>query len=116
MSGEAVYSAVTSVEIADGVHMPCAHFLYPVGSAPELPWCVYYLDEMDGYAADNRIIARRNNWIVEHYWKVYDENIEKALEDALEASFGAFRKTETWVESENCMETAYYFAEIEKEG
>lgn len=108
MSAADVYTAVSSV-------MPCAHMAFPIGAAPPLPWCVYYLDEMDGYAADNRLHAKRNNWIVEHYWKDYDEGIEAALEAAIGDAFGMFTKTETWVETENCVQTSYHFAEIEKE-
>ena len=115
MSGANVYSVISSVEIADGKTMPCAHMTFPIGSvAPPLPWCVYYLDEMEGFAADNKLLAKRNNWVVEHYWKDYDETVERNLEDAIEAAFGAFRKTEVWVDDENCVQTAYYFAEIER--
>jgi hypothetical protein len=115
MRGKAVYDAVTSVVLKDGSHMPCAHMAFPIGNAPNLPWCVYYLDETEGIAADNRLHVRRNRWIVEHYWKDYDEEAETALEMALEQSFGVFTITESWVDTENCMETAYYFTEIEKE-
>ena len=117
MSGSHVYSVITSVGIGDGKTMPCAHMTFPIGSvAPPLPWCVYYLDEMEGFAADNRLHAKNYNWVVEHYWKDYDEDIEAALESAIESEFGAFRKTEVWVEDENCVQTAYYFAEIERTG
>lgn len=114
MSGKSVFDAVTSVALDENRNMPCAHMAYPIGSAPPLPMCVYYLDEMDGYAADNKLHAKRNNWIVEHYWKVHDENIENALENAIESRFGAFKKTEVWVADENCVQTSYYFAEIER--
>lgn len=107
MSGKTVYAAISPI-------MPCAHMAFPIGSAPDLPWCVYYLDEMDGFAADNSLLAKRNNWVVEHYWRDYDEEKESALESAIESSFGAFKKTEVWVEDENCVQTTYYFAEIEK--
>ncbi len=107
MSGKTVYATISPI-------MPCAHMAFPIGSAPDLPWCVYYLDEMDGFAADNRLLAKRNNWVVEHYWKDYDEEKESALESAIESSFGAFTKSEVWVEDENCVQSTYYFAEIEK--
>ena len=115
MSGVDVYNAVTSVPIGEDAFMPCAHMVFPASSAPSLPFCVYYLDEMDGFAADNTLHARRNNWVVEHYWEDYDEDIERALEEAIMENFGAFTKTESWIDDENCAETAYYFAEIEKE-
>mgnify|MGYP007070073968 CR=1 FL=1 len=35
--------------------MPCAHMAWPIGKAPELPWCVYYLDDADGFEADNSL-------------------------------------------------------------
>lgn len=107
MSGESVVAAISSVPL------PCAHMAFPIGSAPALPWCVYYLDEMDGYAADNTLLAKRNRWVIEHYWKVHDDAIEASLEQAILDNFGAYTKTETWVDTENCVQTTYYFSEIE---
>lgn len=94
--------------------MPCAHLAYQTAAAPELPWCVYYLDGVDGMAADNRFAAKRNSWVVEHYWRDYDEEKEAALEKAIEEKFGSFGKSEAWVDDENCCQTTYSFTEIER--
>ena len=108
MSGESVYKAISKL-------MPCAHVAWAVGSAPALPWCVYYLDEMDGLYSDDRTYARRNRWIVEYYYKEHDAEEQAALEKAIADAFGAFRTTgEMWVDDESCFETAYYFTEIER--
>ena len=106
MSGANVQAAVTSAG------QPCAHMAWVEGTAPELPWCVYYLDEQRGVAADNRLQAKRYNWIIEHYWKTYDAEKTSALEAAIEDAFGPYESAETWVEEENCVMTAYYFREI----
>lgn len=108
MSAKEVYKAVSSV-------MPCAHLAFREGSAPELPWCVYYLDDIDGFAADNRFAAKKNHWVVEHYWRNYSEEKESALEKVLEEKFGTFSKSEVWVDDENCCQTAYYFSEIDNQ-
>ena len=106
MSASKVYDAVSSV-------MPCAHLAFKVGSAPSLPWCVYYLSDIDGMSADNKFISRRNSWVVEHYWRDYDAEKESSLESVLEENFGVFSKSETWIDSENCCQTTYTFTEFE---
>lgn len=108
MSARDVYAALSSV-------MPCAHMAFREGCAPELPWCVYYLDSVDGFAADNGFAAKKNSWVVEHYWRDYDEEKEAALEKAIEETFGTYSKSEAWVDSERCCQTAYHFGEIESQ-
>lgn len=100
------------VRAVEGVGLPCAHMAFPEGSAPDLPWCVYYLDESSGFNADNTIYAEDARWVVEHYWKTYDQEKESALEQTILSEFGPYTKTETWVQDENCTQTSYYFHEI----
>ena len=88
---------------------------WPEGSAPSLPWCVYLMEEDAKLSADDRRWASLTRWRVELYHKQADAESEKKLEAALAAAFGGFDKSETWVESEGCMLTAYVFTEIEKE-
>lgn len=113
MSAVKVFQTITSVSIGNNKTMPCAHICFQKNSAPALPWCVYYLDELNGFCADSTMYARHNSWIVEHYYKTYSASIESNLETALINSFGTFRKDETWVEDEGCYLNTYYFDEID---
>ena len=112
MSAQDVYETVTSVPVGDGF-MPCAHLCFKEGSVPPLPWCVYILDDLNGFAADNKLMAHKNSWAIEHYWDSYDPDIEAALENAIADKFGVFGKTETWIEREKCSLTTYTFTEID---
>lgn len=106
MSKEDVYRLSAEVGI------PCVHMAWPEGSAPPLPWMTFFLDSMVGFDADDEVYAQANNWCVELYQKSSDEELEARLEEAIQANFGPYRKSEAWVDSENCIQTAYYFKEI----
>lgn len=92
-----------------------AHMAWPVGSAPALPWCVFYLYEDGKLNADDKRYYACPTWAVELYQRQSDTETETALEDAIHVSFGDFNKTEVWVESEGCLQTTYTFTELEKE-
>lgn len=92
--------------------VPCCHMAWTVGNAPKLPWAVFYLDENDGQYADNKRYAEVNHWVVELYEKTHSCEVESAVEEAITEKFGAFSKTEIWVESESCIQVVYRFTEI----
>lgn len=106
MSYSKVYSTVSGV-------VPCVHMAWPVGSAPSLPWAVFYLDETEP-VGDNGGYAERQEWIVELYQRSRDAELEKGLEAALRGSFGAIAKSESWSSSESCLITEYYFTDFEE--
>lgn len=111
MSHERVFNAIKETGV------PCAHMAWPKGSAPALPWCVYYLGDNHGYYggfyADDTNYANCNLWIVELYMEYRDSEIEKKIEDAIN-TISPFRRYEVWVEKENCMMVSYMFTEIER--
>lgn len=94
--------------------IPFAHMAWPVNQAPDLPWCVFYLDEDSRLHADNRRWASYGSWIVELYQKAADSAVEEAVEDAVATAFGDYSKSETWVDSEDCLMTSYRFTVIER--
>lgn len=106
MSYEGVYSAVRAV-------VPCVHMAWPEGSAPALPWAVFYLDGTEPVGDDGGYAARED-WVVELYQRARDGGLESALEESLRGSFGAFTKSETWSSDERCLMTAYYFTDFEE--
>lgn len=94
--------------------IPFAHMAWPVNQAPDLPWCVFYLDEDSRLDADNGRWASCGTWAVELYQKAADSAVEKAVEDAVTTAFGDYYKSETWVDSEDCLMTSYRFTVIER--
>lgn len=100
--------------VLESTGLPAAHMAWPVGSAPDLPWAVFYLEEDRKLNADNRRWATYGTWAVELYQRAADPEIEGKVEDALSEAFGDYSKEETWVESENCLMTVYRFTVIER--
>ncbi len=105
MSYQEVYGTVSAV-------LPCAHMAWREGQAPQLPWAVYYLDDQSGFNADNTTYVGKHRWCVELYQKAMDLELQEELEAAILAAFSPFEKYESWVESENCLMTTYYFTEL----
>ena len=94
--------------------VPSTHMAWPVNSAPPLPWAVFYLDDDLKLNADNRRWASRGTCVVELYQKAADPALEGKVESAINEAFGDYDKTETWVDSEDCLMTIYRFTVIER--
>lgn len=106
MTGENVVAAIS------GAGMPICHMAWPAGSAPKLPWCVFYLNEDETLYADDAPYADRAEWCVELYCKPDDADSAPKVERALREGFGNFTKSEAWVEDQGCLQTSYVFDEI----
>lgn len=106
---EAVYAQLESTGI------PFAYMAFPKGSAPSLPWGVYYLDEEDGVYADDARYGDRCLWCVEVYARTLDNELISKVESAL-AGFGPAQREDTWVDSENCLMTTLSFTTITTNG
>lgn len=100
MNRTQIYTALSASTI------PCAHYCFPVGNAPKLPWCVFYENEDDPLFADNKRLVESPKWTVELYESYADETTEALLENCL-ASIGSFTKTESWLAEENCLLITY---------
>lgn len=96
----------------DAAGIPSVHMAWREGTAPELPWCVFYIEDTDGVFADNSITVSSTKWVVELYQRQSKQDVEDAVEAAILSAFGPFTKSEAWVEKENCIQTSYYFKEI----
>lgn len=103
-----VYTALS------GAGIPIAYMAWPKGSAPQLPWAVYYLDDYDGVRADDEMWCEASKYIVELYQRLADEDVRERVEQAITASFGGFDKEETWVEDEGVYMTTYRFTAIDR--
>lgn len=94
--------------------LPVAHFAWPKGSAPELPWIVFYLDDDRASFADDWFWCGNGTWVAELYMETSSSEVEAKVEEAIGAAFGGFAKSEAWVESEGCAMTAYRFDVVER--
>lgn len=102
-ASESIYETVNAV-------VECARLAWPEGSAPPLPWAVYLAMGDDGFYADDRKFARIGRWCVELYQREGSDELENALERALEDAFGPVeRGHEAWIDDENCSMTPFYF-------
>ena len=95
-----------------GCGLECAHMCFPKGSAPALPWAVYYLDETSDMCADGEIWDEIPIWVVEVYEKSFDPSLHRKVKDAIARDFTPPTVEQTWVEDENCLLTTYTFKEI----
>ena len=94
--------------------IPIAHLSWPTGSAPELPWMVFYLSDDRRLNADNIRWNSFTEWTVELYQKNASEEVESLVEGAINDSFGDYYKEEMWLDDEQCVMTSYTFTEIER--
>lgn len=108
MSRETVVATVESCGIE------CAYAAFPVGTAPPLPWAVFTTSDDDPLMADGERWCGVTRWEVELYQEQSDAELERSLERAIEEAFGPWKKRETWVDSEDCLMTAYTFTDIER--
>lgn len=106
MSKKDVVSAIKTAGL------PVAHMAWTKGAAPELPFCVYLLDNDNKLNADNKRWYAYPRWRVELYHKQNDTESEEKLQEQLTEAFGDFDKVETWLDSEACVCTAFEFNEI----
>lgn len=98
----------------DEIGIPCVHMAWRQGSAPDLPWAVFYLDDDAHMCADNRRWESHPRWCVELYQFASDALLEEALEEALIGHYGDYYKTEAWVDEEDCLMTSYVFTDLER--
>lgn len=98
--------------VAQDVGIPATHMAWPVGSAPALPWMAFYVSSDDGIYADDTVFKQNIRWALELYQRTCDDDLVSRVEESVLRRFGPFSKTETWVEDENCLQTTYYFTDL----
>lgn len=92
--------------------VPCVHMAWPEGTAPALPWAVWYLEEERGFSADDARHVPARRWCVELYERTCDYALHDDIEAALQERYGPCRITETWLADEDAIATVYEFEEI----
>lgn len=90
--------------------IPFAYDHFAEGESPEPPFVCYLIPGSGNFAADGRVYFKTNEVRVELYTDYKDLELEKRLEDVLDAHGIFYGKTETWIESEKLYEVLYSFA------
>lgn len=92
--------------LMDTIDLPHTYRAYPVDKAPALPWFVWYIDSESNFPADGQNYYNIKSLTVELYTASKDVDSETAIEAVLDG-MGIWDKTETWVDSEQCLMTTY---------
>lgn len=91
----------------DTTKLPVAYRCFPVGDAPALPFICYYADRSDNLSADDSVYVEIENITIEFYSKQKDQASEALIENALRDNELFWNKTESYIESENCLMITY---------
>lgn len=91
----------------EGCGLPLAYRCFPEGSAPPLPYLVYYESGEVNFPADGSNYYNTKQITVELYTQGKDPSSEAAVEAALEG-LGIWEMTEVFIDSEKCLQIVYY--------
>lgn len=94
-------------DIIAGTGLPVAYRVWEEGSAPALPYCVYYAGAADNFAADGVVYHTAQQYTVELYTVDKDPEVEAKIEAALTAAGIFWLKDETYIPTERMNEIIY---------
>lgn len=95
----------------DEIGLPNAYYQFEDGSDVNPPFICFYYPNSDNFAADNRVYARIDALTIELYTDNKDFDLEKQVEDVLDAHEIYYDKDETFIESE-AMHVVIYEMEV----
>lgn len=101
---------MTKTEVAQMVKefgLPYAYDHFAEGESPEPPFVVYLYPNSDNFAADGKVYFKKDRLHVELYTDSKDIDLEKQIEDVLEAHGFFYNKSEVWIQSERLYEVLY---------
>ena len=98
-----------TTELLDRIGIPYAYDHFAVGESPEPPFITWLVPGSDSYSADGRIYYEINQVHIELYTDKKDLELEKQVEDVLDAHEIFYDRTEVWIESEKLYEVLYSF-------
>lgn len=87
--------------------LPIAYRMFPEGSAPPLPYAVWYVSEERHFPADGENYFNIRQITVELYTGKKEPETESRLQKALDA-IGIWGKTEAYLPDERCHQIVYY--------
>jgi len=87
------------------IGLPVAYRVWQ--TPPVLPYLIYYVEDSNNYAADNKTYAKSLNCIVELYSDKKSLQHEQQVENVFDANDLYYEKTESWIEDEQLHMIAY---------
>ncbi len=93
--------------------IPTAYFEWPEGTAPDLPWAVYYPVGDETLFADGRRYAVVTRWCVELASRIGDAHAQEAMGAALASAFGGYTVDCDYDRGEGCIVSEYEFTTCE---
>lgn len=84
-----------------------AYRFFPVGQAPALPFICYEVTESRNVIGSNTVIKEVLDVDIDLYSKQKDTASEGLIESALNTAKIPWNKTETYIESEQCLMVTY---------
>lgn len=104
MTNTELYTMLVSITgFADKV----AYRAFPMGSAPALPFIVYYVQNSDNFMADGKVYLQKNEVTIELYSNEKDVASETLLETKLNDNCIPWQKYEEYIESEHMYQISY---------
>lgn len=104
-----VSEALGSFELASGSPIPFTLQSFPVGQAPDPPFCIYRTSDYGERFADNSVYALVPSFEVELIEREADEDLEERLYEHLTEAFGPVSRDEATLESEHARVVYYDF-------
>ena len=89
--------------------LPFAYDHFAEGESPEPPFVCYLLPGSDNFSADGKVYHKGTSVHMEVYTDKKDPELEKRVEDVLDAHEVFYNKSETWISSERLYEVLYIF-------
>lgn len=97
------------LRILKSCKLPFAYDHFAEGESPDPPFICYLIPGSDNFAADGKAYYKKNEIRIELYTDKKDLLVEQLVEDALDAAFIFYVKSETWIDSEKLYEVLYQF-------
>ena len=93
--------------LVEGAGFPAAYRAWREGSAPPLPFCVFYAGRSDNFSADGIVYSARQRYTIELYTEAKEPETEARLERALTAAGLFWTKDETYIPEERLHEIIF---------
>lgn len=92
-------------ELLKQMKLPLAYSHFSKAQNP--PYLVYFTEDSNTFAADNRVYFKEANWVIELYTDKKDLNLETRLEVLLEDAELYYEKYEAYIDTEKMYQIRY---------
>ena len=97
------------LSILNALGIPYAYDHFAEGESPDPPFLCYLFPGSDNFSADGKAYYKIDQVHMELYTDLKAPALENKVEEALDAAYIFYNKSETWIESEKLYEVLYTF-------